>query len=210
MTSTIVKFTALFKSGKITIPGRHELVRVSPYLQMLHGRGEYNLVLENYDMDSFEYFMYCMECGAFSERSDLFRYVEFCGYFMIPEGVVLRMFPQLPVMDAFRHYLPAVYKLMQHNYPSVVLKIASDVSLPFELFQNAHLGSLRDFKRYFRSARRHHIWLETEIRPNCFCERCEQVADQRFWGESQPFFPRRGFSKSKYQYHDQQDAFKPC
>ena len=126
MTSNIVKFTALFRSDKVTIPGRHEL---TPYLQMLHSRGEYNLVLENLDMDSCEYFMYCMEYGAFPERSDLFRYVEFCGYIMIPEVVVLRMFPQLPVMDGFRHYLPAVYKLMQHNYPSVVRKIADDMSL---------------------------------------------------------------------------------
>ena len=119
------------------------------------------------------------------------------------------MFPQLPVMDCFRHYLPAVYKLLQHNYPSVVRKIANDVSLPFELFQNAHLGSLHDLKRYFRSARHYHNWLEAEIRPNCFCKRCEQVANKRFWGKSHPLFPRGGFSKSKYQYHDQQNVFKP-
>ena len=45
MTSNIVKLTALFRSGKVTIPGRHELVRFSPYLQILHSRGEYNLVV---------------------------------------------------------------------------------------------------------------------------------------------------------------------
>ena len=101
MTSNMVKFTALFRSRKVTIPGHHELASVSPYLQMLHSRGEYNLVLEDYDMDCFEYFKYCMECGAFTAGSDLFIYVEFCGYLMIPEEVVLRMFAQLPVMDVF-------------------------------------------------------------------------------------------------------------